>query len=452
MMNTLFLPELREMLADKNAVELRQFCEELHPARAAEFMEGLTPAEAWQVLLHGDVHRRVEIFGYFDLNKQVEIVEKQDRGEVAELISELAADDRVDLLHNVDTRVVEELLPLIPSEDRRDILHLRSYPEGTAGAVMTTQVAMLGENSTVREALDQLQHLADEMETIYYLYIVNDQGHLRGLVSARRLLSAIRHPDQKLADLMETGLVTVKVDEDQTEVADKVGRYDLLAIPVVDEERRMLGIITHDDIMDVIREEATRDAQRAAGVAPLERTYLDTSLLTLAWKRGIWLTVLFIAALLTAFALRYFEGDLVRWAWLVLFLPLVVSSGGNSGNQSATLVITGLASKEITTKDWLRVLRREVVVSAILGLFLGFCGLLVASLVSVEARDPANMMVLPITIAFVVICGSLVGCVLPLIFQHIGLDPALMSNPFVAGIVDIVGIMIYMNVAYWILR
>lgn len=452
MINTLFLPELREMLADENAVELRQFCEELHPARAAEFMEGLTADEAWRVLLHGDLHRRVEIFGYFDLNKQVEIVQAQDRHKVAELISELAPDDRVDLLHEVAPDVVEALLPLIPSEDRRDILHLRSYPEGTAGSVMTTQMALLSETATVREAIDQLQHLADDLETIYYLYIVNEQGHLRGLVSARRLLAAIRHPETRLSDLMETGLVTAQVNDSEIEVADKVSRYDLLAIPVVDEERKMLGIITHDDIMDVIRDEATRDAHRAAGVAPLEKTYLDTSLLSLAWKRGIWLTVLFIAALLTAFALRYYAGDLDKWAWLVLFVPLVVSSGGNSGNQSATLVITGLASKEISTRDWYRLLKREFVVSSLLGLFLGLCGLVVASMVSPEARLPENILVLPVTIAFVVLCGSLVGCILPLVFAHVGLDPALMSNPFVAGIVDIVGILIYMNVAYMILR
>ncbi len=451
MVNPLFLPELREMLNEGNAEELREFCDALHPARAADFMDGLTAPEAWQVLRHAGLDHRVQIFGYFDLGKQVEIVENEAREPIAELISQLAPDDRVDLLHEVEPSVVEALLPLLPSEDRRDILHLRSYPEGTAGAVMTTKIATLTESLTVREALDRLQHIAEDLETIYYIYIVDDFNHLRGLVSARQLLSAIGRPQTKLGELMETGLVTALVGDDQEEVAAKVARYDLLAIPVVDDERTMLGIVTYDDVIDVVQEEAIEDAQRSAAVAPLEGTYFDTDLLTLAWKRGIWLTILFVAALLTALALRHYDGDLERWQWLVLFLPLVVSSGGNSGNQSATLIITGLTRNDIATGDWLKVFRREVVVGLILGIFLGLCGMILAAIVSEEARTLHGMWVLPITVICVVLAGSLVGSLLPLLLSHCGQDPALMSNPIVAGIVDIVGIVIYLNVAWLLL-
>ncbi len=451
MVNPLFLPELREMIQHDNVRDLEEFCTALHPARTADFMEGLSPAEAWTVLSHTDEPTRVSIFGYFDESTQVEMIETLPREEIAKLVSELAPDDRVDLLHQVKHEVVEELMPLLPTEERRDILHLRSYPEGTAGAVMTTDVAKLSDSWTVRQALDHLQRESDELETIYYLFIVNDQDHLRGLVSARQLLSSLRKPDTLLVDIMETGLVTAEVDDDQEEVAQKVARYDLLAIPVVDVERKMLGIITYDDIIDVVREEATEDAYRSAAVEPLEASYLDTGILTMAWKRGIWLFVLFIAAILTACVLEFYDADLERWSWLMWFVPLVISSGGNAGNQSATLVITALNSGNIQISDWANVLRRELVMGLLLGAFLAMCGLVAGYGLTAEARTLSSMWVLPITVISVVICGSLCGSMLPLVFQRIGLDPALMSNPFVAGIVDIVGIVIYMTVAWLLL-
>ncbi|MEM8679589.1 MAG: magnesium transporter [Planctomycetota bacterium] len=450
MVNPLYLPELREYLAEHNTAELKEFCEALHPARTADFMEGLEPAEAWEVLKHTDLARRVEIFEFFQEELQVAMMEAVSRAEMAELVAALAPDDRVDLLKQVDPAIVDELLPLVPSDDRRDILHLKSYPEGTAGAVMTTEVAKLDESLTVKEALDKLQAVAAELETIYYLYVVDAHDHLRGLVSARQLLSAMRTPDVRLGDLMETGLVTVEVDDDQEEVAQKVAKYDLVAIPVVDAERKMLGIITYDDVIDVVMEEATEDAHRSAAVAPLENRYLQTSLVTLAWKRGVWLIILFAAALLTAFALRHYETDLERWQWLVFFVPLVISSGGNSGNQSATLVITGLTAGDIELSDWFKLTRREILQGLMLGTFLALCALVTAPLISKHPWNTAGAWVVPITILSVVLCGTLVGALLPLIFKRMGLDPALMSNPFVAGIIDIVGIVVYMNVA-WLL-
>jgi magnesium transporter len=253
-----------------------------------------------------------------------------------------------------------------------------------------------------------------------------------------------------MSELMETALVTAEVDDDQQEVAQKVARYDLLAIPVVDADRKMRGIITHDDVIDVMQEEATADAHRAGAVAPLTLGYLETRVLTLVWKRGIWLIVLFGAALLTAFLLREFEPQLENWKWLVAFLPLIISCGGNSGNQSATLVITGLRTNDIELADWTRLLRREVTLGLLLGLFLAACGLLTVYVVNPQT-GAANWVV-PLTILCVVLAGSLVGSVLPLVFQRIGWDPALMSNPFVACIVDLLGIAIYMSVAWLLLR
>jgi len=454
MMNTLFLPEIREMLAAGDKDGLHEFCTAIHPARTAEFMQGLTAGEAWQVLQFADEQTRIEIFLYFEPDRQQELLESQDREQVAELIARMAPDDRVDLLDEANQPVVDEILDLIPTEERRDILLLSSHPENSAGAVMTTAVAKLSEAMTVREALESLQQQTEDVETIYYLYIVDDSDHLRGLVSTRELISHLKYPDTRLGDIMETELITVDVDDDQEIVAQKVAKYDLLAIPVVDDQHHMLGIITYDDVIDVVLEEAIEDAHRIAGVDPLEESYLRTSLLTLSWKRGIWLAVLFMFALLTAFTLKGYETQLENWEWLVFFIPLIISSGGNTGSQSATLIITALVRGDIKLHDWWTVVKRELMSGLILGGFLAVFGYGAAYFMldpDAEGLTGWALYVLPLTVILVVLCGTFFGSILPLAFQRIGLDPALMSNPFVAGIIDILGIVIYLNVAIWLL-
>lgn len=456
MINTLFLPELREMLAEGNEFELREFCTALHPARTAEFMEGLEADEIWRVLRHAEPSLREEIFAYFNHEKQLAIIETQDRTEVAELIANLPADDRVDLLRDTPEEVVEEILPLLPADERREILRLRAYPEDTAGAMMTTEVALLEESLSVRDALSALSRESEHLETIYYIYVVDSELHLRGVVSTRQLVSALGKPETKLGELMETDLVVVNANDDREAVTERVAKYDLLAIPVVDNQNRLVGIITHDDVIDAMRQEATEDAQQLAGVAPLEENYLRTGLLTLVWKRGIWLTILFVAAMFTATALSYYEKRLEDWAWLVMFIPLIMSTGGNSGNQSATLVITAMTAGEVKLRDWAKVLFRDLLVGLMLGLMLAVLGSMVA-IVMTWGDTEANShrlwpLVVPLTIVLVVTCGSVFGSLLPLIFKRLGLDPALMSNPFVAGISDIVAIVIYMTVSVLLLQ
>ncbi|MFM8402706.1 MAG: magnesium transporter, partial [Pirellula sp.] len=377
-MNTLFLPELREMLAEDRTDELREFCTALHPARTAEFMEGLDNEETWRVLQHAQPSLQAEVFQYFDIDRQVDLIASQDEKQIAVLVTQLPADDAVDLLRKVPEARVDAILALVPAPDRRDIRRLQTFKEGTAGAMMTTEVACLSETLTVRQALDELSRQAERLETIYYIYVVDDTNHLRGVVSGRLLISSIGRPETRLADLMKSDVVSVNVNDDQEQVAQKVAFYNIMAVPVVDDGNHMMGIITHDDVIDVVREEAAEDVQRIVAVEPLSESYLRTPLLILSWKRGFWLLILFFAALSTAFALKMYQSWLDSYAWLVLFIPLIISSGGNSGSQSSTLIISALATKDIELSDWGLIVRREIVMGLLLGGIMGSIGYLCA--------------------------------------------------------------------------
>ncbi|MFN9627259.1 MAG: magnesium transporter, partial [Planctomycetota bacterium] len=242
-MNTLFLPELREMLAEDRTDELREFCTALHPARTAEFMEGLDNEETWRVLQHAQPSLQAEVFQYFDIDRQVDLIASQDEKQIAVLVTLLPADDAVDLLRKLPEARVDAILALVPAPDRRDIRRLQTFKEGTAGAMMTTEVACLSETLTVRQALDELSRQAERLETIYYIYVVDDTNHLRGVVSGRLLISSIGRPETRLADLMKSDVVSVNVNDDQEQVAQKVAFYNIMAVPVVDDGNHMMGII-----------------------------------------------------------------------------------------------------------------------------------------------------------------------------------------------------------------
>lgn len=455
MTNTLYLPELREMLAENNMAELREFCAALHPARTAEFMEGLSPEETWGVLHHAEYPARAEIFSYFDRQKQIEIIEQIDRVEIGDLVAHLPPDDRVDLLKQIEPQVVSELMPLLPTDERRNIFRLRSYAENTAGAMMTTDFARLSENLTVREALEEIGKQASELETIYYIYIVDEHEHLLGLVSARQLVSAMGRPNTPIRDLMEHELVTVNVNDDPEEVAGKVARFDLLAIPVVDEEHHMLGIVTHDDVIDTFVEEATEDVHRMGAVVPIAENIMEAPFVTIWRKRAGWLSLLFVAEILTFAALSGYE-DAIRGAVVLsFFVPLCISTGGNSGSQAATLITRALAVGHVSVGDWWRVLRHELAMGLVLGLTLGAIGFAQAALTPQSFLGDVDRFRLALVIgqAVAAIClwGTLVGSMLPLFLKRLGIDPGFASSPFVATLVDVTGIVIFFSIAQMIL-
>jgi magnesium transporter len=457
MPDPLFGPEIRFMLQENNEAGMREMCDALHPATLAEALFGEFDVEqVWRFLNHTSITNQAAIFEYFPLDWQVKMVAGTGQQHMAKLLEQMAPDDRADLLRKLDPKVGESILRLVDEADRRDIATLVSHREGTAGALMTTDYAWLPATITAGEALDRLRLQAPDKETIYYVFVVDEKS--RRLLGVASLRDLIMKPRQAvLRDFMEEKVVHVHIDDDKEHVAQEIARYDLLAIPVVDSEERLVGIITYDDVIDVVVSAATEDLQRQAGVAPITENYLEASFAKVWRQRIIWLAALFIAEMFTFTAMAYFDEELKKVTVLALFVPLCLSTGGNSGSQAATLIIRALSLGHVKLGDWFRVIRHELAMGVALGIALGVIACLRTYLrTDLDLRTnpsgsitPLLDLTLVIGIAVTCIClwGTLIGSILPLIFKRIGIDPAMASSPFVATFVDVTGITIYLSIA-----
>ncbi len=454
MAHPLFGPECQLMLQENDTPGMKAMCESLHPATVAEALAELDAEEVWRFLEQSDIKTQAAIFEYFPIETQVKLVEGTGRQHMAKLIEQMSHDDRVDLMRRLMPRVAEALLRLVDEADRRDIATLGSYPENTAGAMMTTDYAWLPANITVSSALDRLRLQAPDRETIYYVYVLDEDRKLQGVVSLRDLILAPRHA--LIRDLMERELITVKVSDDREGVAQILARYDLLAIPVVDEQDRLVGIVTHDDVIDVVVQEATEDVQRLGGVGTMAENYLEASFAMVWRKRAGWLACLFIAGIFTVLAMGTFQETINKVLVLSLFIPLCIGTGGNSGSQAATLITRALALGQVTVGEWLRVLRHELFMGIALGLTLSVVGFGLAWLITTflptshlpEGVTPWRLgLVVALAVFAICLWGTLVGSMLPLAFRALGFDPAFASSPFVAMFVDVTGIVIYFSIA-----
>jgi magnesium transporter len=449
MINPILLPEIRLMLAEKDEQGLVALTTELHPASVADFTEGLTVEETWEVLSHAPLAKQAEIFSYYSNTKQEQMVLGAGRQRMSALLEEMAPDNRVDLLKRLDPAVVEELLPLMAKAERHDIVTLLSYPQHSAGSVMTTEYASIPADMTAAEAINLLRVEAPDSEMIYYIYVLGPERHLMGFVSLRDLILA--KPGTKVSDLMERDVISARVDEDQEEVAQRMARYDFLALPVVDGTGRLVGIVTHDDVIDVMVEEATEDVHRLGGVSPVGGAYLETGFARLWYSRAIWLSILFVAQLLTFNVMAGYEDILHSVTVLALFVPLVISTGGNSGSQAATLITRALALGQVSPAQWARVLRHELLMGVALGVTLGVIALLRATIIrenTLEGFDRWTLaLIISQSVAAVCLWGTLVGAMLPMLIKKLGFDPALASSPFVATSVDVTGLVVYFSIA-----
>ncbi len=449
----LILPDVRELLAQGDHEEVARELERLHPADIADILSHLEPDEGAALFMALSPQDRVEVFKHLDESVQVDLVERVGRGPMVEVIEALSSDDRADLIQALPEETQKEILPLLAQADRNEVRRLLSYPEDSAGALMSTEFASIPPDITVREALESLRRIAPSRETIYYIYVLDENQRLVGVVSLKDLVLA--HPDDRIRDIMTKDVIVVRVDDDQEEVARAVEKYDFLAIPVVDGLGRMVGIVTQDDVMDVIRDEATEDAQKMAAMEPLETSYLHSGFFELVRKRGTWLVLLFFGELITSQTLAAYESTWSSLAILVALIPLINSSGGNTGGQSAVLVIRSLALGEITPRDWFRVVLREIGQGLVLGMILALVGVC-RVLFWGDAGNAVPEMQLALAVALslltVVTLGAFLGSTIPMIFKKLGMDPAVMSNPSLSVTMDILGMLTYFNVVRLVLQ
>jgi magnesium transporter len=427
---------------------------------AAGGLIGAELRDAWLLL---DREEKVEGFrllapaeaeGFFlglDALAQAELLAGLPPAERQIWIRQLAPDDAADLLQTLPEDQRGGFLGLFDEGARKEVVALLAYAEDDAGGLMSPRFVRVRPDMSVDEAIAYLRRQARErVETIYYVYVLDSAQRLLGVVSFRELFAA--QPGQLVRDVMHADPVRVRADLDQEHVSQVIAEHDLAAVPVVDAEGRMQGIVTVDDIVDVVREEATEDIQKIGGTVALAAPYLQVGLLAMVGKRLPWLTVLFVGQFLTTAAMSYFEGEMARALVLALFIPLIISSGGNSGAQASTLVIRAMGMGEVRLRDWWRVLQRELGVGLLLGLVLGAIGLArVVLMPAASVQTQQHELLLAVTVAtslvWIVLWGAVVGAMLPFLLRRLGFDPASASAPFVATLSDVTGIVIYFSVA-----
>lgn len=421
---------LSEGAAGLNAADLAEFVElNLEGGRGLRLFRAL-PAE-----------RRGIVFGYLEPDVQAELSTLLPMPALAELVTAMSSDERADFFLLMDSVRQHQLSQLLARREREDLLRLASYREGTAGALMSSEYATVGGAMSAGQAIEQLRQTAPETETIYQVYVVDAEHRLQGAVSLRNLITAL--PGTRVSELMASGLVQAEVETEQEEVARLIARYDLIALPIVDAEQRLVGIVTYDDAMDVAEAEATEDMHKGATVEGLDGSFRRASPFSLYRSRIQWLIILVFANLFTGAGIAHYEQTIADNLALLFFLPLLVASAGNAGAQSATLMVRALATGDVRTRDWGRLLSREVLVAAGLGLTMALAVLSVGFL----RAGPGIAVVVALTMIAVVMVGSVVGMLLPFLLHRLRFDPATASTPLITTIADVSGVVIYFSMA-----
>jgi magnesium transporter len=436
---------IREILANRDITTLRGLLDDTHPANIATCISELEGADIWRVLSALPTERRTEVFGYLPPSEQVKLANSLNRRNLAEIFLHMSSDERADLFNRLDPDQQEALLPGLAQAERDDIRNLASHEEGTAGAIMTSDYATLAPHLTAFEAIQSLRHEAPDKETIYQAYVIDRERRLLGTVSLRDLIVA--PTSARVADLMVEDVIYSMVADPQEEVAHKISKYDLIALPIVDHANRLVGIVTYDDAMDVAEEEATEDFHRVGTIGKIEGSVREAGIPLMYRKRVFWLVALVFGNLLSAAGIAYYEETIATYIVLVLFLPLLIASAGNAGAQSSTLMVRALATGDVKLNDWGKMLGREFFVAGLLGLTMAF----VISTIGIARGGPEIAFVVGLTMVLVVMIGSVIGVSLPFLLSRFKLDPATASAPLVTSIADVAGVLIYFSVATWIL-
>jgi magnesium transporter len=475
----LLAPDIVALLEESPA-DIRAETEEVHPADLAEVAEYLDRDQLQRFVAALGPERGAQVLEYLDEELRTELIEAMSPREAAELVTQMAPDDRADTLDELDDEQVEEILAEIPGPERRETEALLAFDPDTAGGLMTTEVVMVSSEMTVEAALENVRTVArsGKKEAMNTIYATDPEKRVVGVMSLRELLAA--PSGAKIDDIAWSEVVSVKSNADRGEVSRVIADYDLLAVPVLSESGHMMGVVTVDDVIDAIQEEQTEDVQKLGGMEALDEPYMQISLFSMIKKRAGWLSILLVSEMLTTTAMQHFTDELGKVVVLGLFIPLVMSSGGNSGSQATSLITRAIALQEVEPRDWWRVVARELPSGVILGAILGLIGMLristwqwmfqhgialgydynirhavtvnnVVTQVPLPGTWPLVMLTVGVALVGIVTFGSLAGSMLPFVLKRLGFDPASASAPFVATLVDVTGLSIYFTVALIIL-
>lgn len=455
MLSQLLQPEIRALIDERDLSTLKEILSDWTPADIAELITNL-PAENEQFIIFRLLPKDLatDTFEYLDFDMQMNLIKAMGKEEVAAILNEMSADDRTALLEELPSAAAKQMLMMLSPEERKIATSLLGYPENSVGRLMTPDYIAVKPDWSITQTLEHIRKYGKDSETLNIIYVVDDKGKLIDDIKIREVLLA--PAESKIYDLMDANFVELNVHDDQEKAVEIFKKYDRVALPVVDALGFLIGIVTVDDVFDVAEEEATEDIHKLGGTEALEEPYIDTSIMEMVKKRGKWLVVLFIGEMLTTSAMGYFEDQISRAVVLTLFIPLIISSGGNSGSQAATLIIRAMALGEITLKDWWRVMKREIISGFLLGIILAVIAFIkmIVWTISSHAYGP-HWVYIGLTVSFsligVVLWGTLSGSMLPFLLRKLGADPATSSAPFVATMVDVTGIVIYFTFAILLL-
>jgi magnesium transporter len=454
-LDRLVAPEIGELLAQRQFDQLRSALLEFEPADIAELVDTLEHDQAALVfrLLPRDL--ATEVFSYLDSEQQQNLIAHLGTERVAALINELDPDDRTALLEEMPAEVAQRLIALLTPAERSVTQAILGYPEESVGRLMTPDYVRVKAEWTIARAMDHIRKYGRDAETVNVIYVVDDQRRLADDLRIRQFLLA--DPQQTVESIMDRKVRALAATDDREEAVRQMQHYDRVALPVIDSRGILVGIVTADDVADVAEEEATEDIQKMGGMEALDVPYLETGFAPLLRKRGGWLSVLFVGEMLTATAMAYFEHEIAKAVVLALFIPLIISSGGNAGSQACSLIIRAMALGEISLRQWLRVLLRELVTGLVLGALLGAIALMrVVFWPARESLYGEHYVLIALTVALsvvgVVTFGTIAGSMLPFVLRRLGFDPAAASAPLVATLVDVTGVVVYFVVAATVLR
>ena len=455
MVGKILLPEIRDLIAERNFGALREIFREWPPADVAELILDLPEDEQVIIFRLLPTALAADVFEYLDIEPQQQLLRAMAHEQVVAILNEMSPDDRTALLEEMPSAAARQLIKLLTPDERRVAQALLGYPEDSVGRLMTPDFIAVHDDWTVKEVLDHIREFGRDSETLNVIYVVDERGKLIDDLRMREFL--LRPLEARVSGFRDRTFVALKVNDTQEEALNAFRKYDRAALPVIDSHDVLVGIVTSDDMLDVAEEEATEDIQKFGGMEALDEPYMRISLLRMVRKRAGWLVILFLGEMLTASAMGYYEGEIAKAVVLALFLPLIISSGGNSGSQASTLIIRAMALGEVTLRDWFRVMRKEIMAGLLLGAVLGAIGFMrVAVWSQFSSIYGPHWMLVAITVGLsligVVLWGSISGSMLPFILRRVGADPATSSAPFVATLVDVTGLIIYFSIALLIMR